>query len=89
MSADTIAELIKLCLTEGLMVAVPIMAVALIVGITVSILQTITSVQEQTLAFVPKLIAAVAVLWVLSPWFLQRIGGLATQLILRASEVVR
>jgi len=54
-------------LREGLWVAVitsvPILAVALIVGLTVGLFQALTSIQEMTLTFVPKLMAIVGVFW--------------------------
>lgn len=53
---------------EGLMIAVttatPILAVALVVGLIIGLFQALTSVQEMTLTFVPKLAAIVAVFWV-------------------------
>ncbi len=55
-------------LRQGLWVSViistPILAVALIAGLTIGIFQALTSVQEMTLTFVPKLVAIVAVFWV-------------------------
>ncbi|RKF13047.1 flagellar biosynthetic protein FliQ [Roseovarius spongiae] len=47
----------------AVIVSVPILAVALIAGLTVGLFQALTSVQEMTLTFVPKLIAIVAVFW--------------------------
>ena len=73
---DSIHEVIKLCLTTGLMVASPIVMTALIIGTTVSLLQTVTSIQEQTLSFVPKLLGCAGCLWLMSPWILQQLGGL-------------
>ncbi len=55
-------------LRQGLWVAVtistPILAVALLAGVTVGLFQALTSIQEMTLTFVPKLAAIVAVFWV-------------------------
>ena len=73
---DSIHEIIKLCLTTGLMVAAPIVLTALIIGTTVSLLQTLTSIQEQTLSFVPKLIGCALCLWTMAPWILQQLGSL-------------
>lgn len=71
------------------MVMAPIMIVTLMIGITISILQTVTSIQEQTLSFVPKLLGAAAVIWLMAPWMLQRMGSFTTLFIQRAAEVVR
>lgn len=73
---DSIHEAIKLCLTTGLMVASPIVLTALIIGTSVSLLQTVASIQEQTLSFVPKLLGCAFCLWLMSPWILQQLGAL-------------
>ncbi len=73
---DTIHEVIKLCLTTGLTVAAPIVMTALIIGTAVSVLQTVTSIQEQTLSFVPKLLGCCLSLWIMAPWILQQLGSL-------------
>ena len=53
------------------MLAGPLLAVSLVVGLVVSIFQAVTQVNEMTLTFVPKVIAIFAVLIVLGPWMLQ------------------
>ena len=53
-----------------LMVAAPVLAVVLGVGLLVSLFQAITQIHEQTLSFVPKLIAAIAVFAIAGPWML-------------------
>ncbi len=53
-----------------LMISMPVLGVVLVVGLVVSIFQAVTQVQEATLAFVPKLIAAVLVFAVAGPWML-------------------
>jgi flagellar biosynthetic protein FliQ len=73
---DSIHEIIKLCLTTGLTVAAPIVMTALIIGTVVSLLQTVTSIQEQTLSFVPKLLGCGLCLWILAPWMLEQLGAL-------------
>lgn len=53
-----------------LLVGGPILGVSLLVGLLVSIFQAMTQIQEQTLTFIPKVVAVVAVLMVLGPWML-------------------
>ncbi len=53
-----------------LMVAAPVLLTVLVVGLVVSIFQAATQFNEATLSFVPKMIAAVAVLMVAGPWML-------------------
>ena len=55
--------------------AVPVLLVSMIVGLVISIFQTLTSIQEQTLTFVPKLIAILLTLMLLGAWMLNQITG--------------
>jgi len=59
---------------EGLMlliiVSAPVLGVALVVGLLVSLFQAVTQIHEATLAFVPKLLSVVAVLAIAGPWML-------------------
>ena len=81
---DSYHEIIKLCLTTGLMVAAPIVLTALVVGTIVSLLQTVTSIQEQTLSFVPKLLACCLCIWIMAPWMLQQLGSLLELMLAKA-----
>ena len=53
-----------------IIISAPIMIVGLAVGIVIALVQALTQIQEQTLVFVPKILAAVAVLAVAGPWML-------------------
>ena len=53
------------------MLAAPLLLSALLVGVIISVLQAATQIQEQTLSFIPKLIALVVALIVMGPWMLQ------------------
>lgn len=55
--------------------AVPVLIVSMIVGLVISLFQTLTSIQEQTLTFVPKLIAILLTLMLLGAWMLNQITG--------------
>lgn len=55
--------------------AVPVLLVSMIVGLVISLFQTLTSIQEQTLTFVPKLIAILLSLMLLGAWMLNQITG--------------
>ena len=55
--------------------AVPVLLVSMIVGLVISLFQTLTSIQEQTLTFVPKLIAILLTLMLLGAWMLIQITG--------------
>ena len=73
MNPESSIDLLREALQLGLLVAAPMLAVSLLVGLVVGVLQTVTQVQEQTLSFVPKLVAmAIAALFML-PWSIDRI----------------
>ena len=57
-------------LTTLLMIALPVLGTVMAVGLTVSIFQAVTQIHEATLAFVPKLIAAVVVFTIAGPWMI-------------------
>jgi len=64
-----------------LLVGGPILGTALLVGLLVSIFQAMTQIQEQTLTFIPKVIAVVAVLLVMGPWMLSVLTVYTTNLL--------
>lgn len=71
MSEGVVMELARQGATVALMVTLPILAVALFIGIAVSVFQAVTQVQEMTLTYVPKMIGAVLVLIGMGGWMLQ------------------
>ena len=58
-----------------LQVAMPILGIGLVVGLAVSIFQAVTQIQEQTLVFIPKIVAIVAVLAIAGPWMMNIMVG--------------
>ena len=70
MSADMVVNLMSETLYK---VSAPMLLVSLVVGLVISILQTVTSIQEQTLTFVPKLISIFLVLVIAGNWILTNI----------------
>lgn len=70
-------------------VAGPIMAVALVVGLIVSILQATTQVQEQTLTFVPKILAVFLFILLMAPFIISRLTDFATEMFSNVANVLR
>ncbi len=70
MNAQVVLSLGQEALLMLLMVSAPLLGVILVVGLVVSLFQAITQIHEATLAFVPKLVAAIAVFAVAGPWML-------------------
>lgn len=71
MNPDTIMTVGGRALEVTLMIAAPLLIVALITGLVVGAFQAATSINEQTLSFIPKLIAISAVLVMTGPWMLK------------------
>ena len=70
MNAQLVLTMGQEALLLLLMVSAPVLGVVLLVGLLVSLFQAITQIHEATLAFVPKLIAAMAVFALAGPWML-------------------
>lgn len=74
-------ELARTVMVTSVTVSMPILIVISIVGLVISVLQALTQVQEQSLSFVPKLLAGVLTLFVLSPWIMGQLGTLFANLL--------
>jgi len=72
MFVDVGIELIRTSLLTALFIAAPILIAGLVIGLIVSIFQTVTQIQEQTLTFVPKIGGMILVAVLLIPWILDR-----------------
>ena len=70
MNAQMVLTMGQEALLMLLMMSAPVLGVVLVVGLLVSLFQAITQINEQTLAFVPKLVAAMAVFAISGPWML-------------------
>jgi flagellar biosynthetic protein FliQ len=79
MSADFSIGLLNQMLWQALIIATPVVAVVMVVGLVVSVLQVATQLQEMTLSYVPKLIAATLVLIAVGPWMIGRMAHFATE----------
>lgn len=80
MTTEAVTEMISQALYVVLETALPVLLVSMAVGLIVSIFQTVTSIQEQTLTFVPKLVAIFVVLMFLGNWMMNNMVGFATEL---------
>lgn len=80
MGADRALYFLNEMVWSALIIGGPLMAATLLVGLVVSILQVATQIQEITLSYVPKLLAAALVLLLLGGWMLGRLTQFATTL---------
>jgi len=81
MKSDLALQLLSSLLWNALFISAPLLVVTLVVGVCISILQVVTQVQEMSLTYIPKIIAAVVVLVVFGPWMLKRLLAFSTTLI--------
>ena len=80
MTQDTVVSLAVSAMELALKVGAPILLTALVIGLAVSVFQAVTQIQEQTLAFIPKILAIAAILLLLGPWMLNQLLGYTTDL---------
>ena len=82
-------EMGRSALLMTVMLAAPMMVAALVVGLIISVFQALTQINEQTLTFVPKIIAVFAALLVAGPWLMSTLVGYATNLFSMLPQMVR
>lgn len=80
MDVQFVIDIGQLALWNAFIIATPLLLAGVGVGLIVSILQTATSIQEQTLTFVPKILSLIAVIGILGPWMIQRLMHFTLQL---------
>jgi flagellar biosynthetic protein FliQ len=73
MSSALAVDLVRQAVMVSLLSAAPLLATALIVGVIVSLIQAVTQIQEQTLTFIPKLLALATVFVLLLPWLIAQL----------------
>lgn len=89
MDAELVVSMLSETLYLIIKVSAPILIVSLVVGLVVSILQTVTSIQEQTLTFVPKLVSIFLVLMLAGNWILTNIVDYMTYLFENFNSFIR
>ena len=89
MNIEQAIDILRQLITTSLLVVSPILLCSLVVGLLVSLLQSVTSIQEQTLSFVPKLLAVSLVVVLGAPWILRQLMQFTIGFISRLPEMVR
>jgi flagellar biosynthetic protein FliQ len=80
MDQDVVISLATQAMSLALKISLPLLGVGLIVGVLISIIQAVTSIQEQTLAFIPKVVAMAVVLVIGGPWMLNQLLSYTSEL---------
>ncbi len=89
MSGDVVIQLGQEALMMVLLISAPMLGLGLLVGLAVSIFQTTTSIQEQTLAFIPKIIAVFVAILIFGPWMLRLMIEYVTNIMVNLPLYIR
>ncbi len=80
MTDTAVIDIVRDALALAAWLAGPALVLSLIIGISVSLIQTVTQIQEATLTFVPKLVGGAVLLLVMGGWMLERLTSYVTEL---------
>jgi flagellar biosynthesis protein FliQ len=80
MNQDTVVNLASQAMSLALKVAGPLLLVALVIGLVISVFQAVTQIQEQSLSLIPKIAGVAVVIVVLGPWMLGQLVSYTTDL---------
>jgi flagellar biosynthesis protein FliQ len=89
MNPEFAVELVKAMIFQALALAAPMLMTAMVIGLSVSLFQAVSSIHEQTLSFVPKVLGILAVLIISLPWMIRSTIEFTTMLIEKMPQMVR
>ena len=89
MSEALIVGVVRQALEMAVLVSAPMLVAGLLAGVLVSIFQTVTSIQDNVLAFIPRAAAIFVAFALTFPWMLRLVSGFASALIQRLPDLVR
>lgn len=87
MNLETAIELFRQSIMNALMLVSPILITTIVVGLTVSLVQAVTSIQEQTLSFAPKLFAVGGILILSSAWLMKTLMNFTVSMFTKVAEM--
>ena len=87
MNQDVVINIAMQAMAIAFKVAMPLLLVGLVIGLVISVFQAVTQIQEQTLTFIPKILATAAVIIVAGPWMLDQLVVYAEELYLSIPEL--
>jgi flagellar biosynthetic protein FliQ len=88
MTPETVMTVTQRALEVTLMLAAPLLLVALIVGLIVGVFQAATQINESTLSFIPKLIAIAAAIVIAGPWMLKVLVSYTRELFMNIPNLI-
>ena len=87
MGVGDVMGIFRGAISVGFVLAGPILLFGLVAGLTVSIFQSVTQIQEMTLTFIPKILAVILCLILFMPWMIQKMMAFTTALFLSAGDM--
>jgi len=89
MSDALVVGIVRQAIEVALMVSLPMLLAGMAIGVLVSMFQTVTSIQDNVLAFIPRAAAIFAVFALTFPWMLRVLSGFTKQMFIRLPELIR
>ena len=89
MTPEFVVSFAKDAISVTILVTMPMLGLGLIVGLTVSVFQATTSIQEMTLTFVPKIISVLLALLAAFPWMLGKITYFTSNLVMSIPQIIK
>ncbi|NLM40789.1 MAG: flagellar biosynthesis protein FliQ [Firmicutes bacterium] len=89
MTDQTVVSIAREAVVTILLVAGPALGIGMLVGLLISIFQATTQIQEQTLTFIPKIIAVLVSLVIFGPWMIRRLVDFAERLLSELPSFIR
>lgn len=81
MTEQMLVQLVRETVVVMLMTSLPLLMAALIVGVSISILQVVTSIQDMTMSFVPRIVVVFLLTLALMPWLMEQVSSFAIHLV--------
>jgi flagellar biosynthetic protein FliQ len=89
MNPEFAIELLKEMIYQALAIAAPILITAMVIGLCISLFQAVTTINEQTLTFVPKALAVIGIVLLLLPWIVRSLVEFTTAVIQKMPQMVQ
>ena len=89
MNPEFAIELLKQMIYQALAIAAPILITAMIIGLCISLFQAVTTINEQTLTFVPKALSVIGIVLLLLPWIVRSLVEFTTSVIQKMPQMVQ
>ncbi len=89
MNPEFAVALVKTLIWQAVTLAAPVLLAAVVIGLAISLFQSVTSIHEQTLTFVPKALGIALLLTILLPWLIRSLVEFSTAVIEKMPQMVR